>query len=343
MMITCCLIDHLAHSRQQRSKPMSLKRIPLDLIVANPNQPRQESFGIETGELQELADSIARQGLIQAITVRPIDANEAAATGLPAARFMIVAGERRWRAHKLLAEQGRKIKDGDAVVDSILANVRRMDVDQMDIAAIIENARRKDIKPVEEARAFKRMIDRGWSAEAIAKEVGLSQVFRVAERVQLLSLQPDYLKLLDAGQINETVGYYVSKLEPFQQDIVMSKIASGAVSGVPAIRAMCQALADGGAQADIFGSAAPKVAPKDIATVNQMEAKIIRIEQMVAAGWKDNECVTAVRVDKSRAVLMADKLAAIRKAIGLMERDLRATQGQAELSISTDTSASIAA
>lgn len=70
------------------------KRIPLSQVIPNPHQPRKH---FDPGSLRELADSIHMRGLMQAISVRPIDEG----------RFMIVGGERRWRAHCLLAEEGK--------------------------------------------------------------------------------------------------------------------------------------------------------------------------------------------------------------------------------------------
>jgi ParB-like chromosome segregation protein Spo0J len=89
---------------------MDLKRIPLDQIIPNPKQPRPpEEFDEQS--LNELADTIEAEGLKQPITVRPIDDGQGT--------LMIVFGERRWRAHRILREKG-KLPCG-----TILANIRR--------------------------------------------------------------------------------------------------------------------------------------------------------------------------------------------------------------------------
>src|SRR3712207_3967436 len=100
-----------------------LKRIPLEQVRPNADQPRKL---FEAGALQELAASIRNNGLMQPITVRPIQKDGTTV-------YEIVAGERRWRAHCLLKEQGQ-LPDG-----TILAHVRKMDEQQRDIEAIVEN------------------------------------------------------------------------------------------------------------------------------------------------------------------------------------------------------------
>lgn len=120
-------------------------RLHLAEIDTNPDQPRRH---IDEAALQELAASIERHGLIQPITVARTDSG----------RYMLVAGERRYRAHSLLGRE------------EILAVVTSGNVDEI---SLIENIQRQDLHPVEEAAAYARMMQKhGWTQEQLAQMVG---------------------------------------------------------------------------------------------------------------------------------------------------------------------------
>jgi ParB family transcriptional regulator, chromosome partitioning protein len=150
--------------------------IPLDQIEPNPEQPRKI---FEANALEELAASIEENGLLQPITV----------TELAPGRYQIVAGERRWRAHKLLAERGAK--------PFILAILREFDAEETAVAAIIENDQRVDVTPLEQARSYQRMVDEfGHDTQSLAVKIG-KPVFRIEERLRLLNLTEDCQFLLE--------------------------------------------------------------------------------------------------------------------------------------------------
>jgi len=138
--------------------------IAIDRIIPNPKQPRR-TFVEE--ELQELSESIRAKGVIQPILVRPDPAN--------ADMFEIIAGERRWRAARR------------AGLTAIPAVVRAMDDREMLEIAIIENVQRSDLNPVEEAEAYKSLIDRfGRTQESVATQVGKSRE-HVSNTLRLLN------------------------------------------------------------------------------------------------------------------------------------------------------------
>ena len=142
----------------------TIQRVPLALIYPNPKQPRKH---FDPGQLRELADSIDASGLAQPIQVRPDGAG----------KFMIVCGERRWRAHVLLERS-----EIDAIVSELTD-------DQLADRAIIENLQRVDISPIEEAHAFQARLDRGITASELATRLGVS-VKKIQIRVALLQLAP---------------------------------------------------------------------------------------------------------------------------------------------------------
>lgn len=289
-----------------------LSSIAIDAIDRNPDQPRQH---FDEDALWELAESIEQTGLLQPITVRP------AAKG----RYMIVAGERRWRAHKLLADNGRLDEP------SILCHVKKMTDDQMAIAAIIENLQRTDISPLEEADAFARLVASGMKIEDIAKRCG-APVFRIRWRLQLLNLTPDIRHLFETGNLDRQQAMELSRLLlPNDQHRVLRLINSGRLLGWKSVRQAVDAILENLSQADIFGDAAPAASDEEAATVNAMERKIEAVAAMVGKGWKDGECVIASKVNPDRANMMAAKLNAIQSAIRIMERQLRNTAAQASL------------
>jgi ParB family chromosome partitioning protein len=252
---------------------------------------------------------------MQPITVRPVKKG----------RFEIVAGERRFRAHQLLAEQGH-LPDG-----TILAHVRTMDDQQRNIEAIIENLSRADITPMEEARAFQLVLDTGMDAAELAAKLGINQAWRITDRVRLLNLSPENTTLFEGGNLSAEAVYEISRLDRHDdQAKIVRMIGRGQLTGYKAIRAAVAAILDGLSQTDIFADE-PRATEGEVETVNAMEAKVETVAKMVAAGFHENEVVVARKVAPDRARLMADKLGLIRKHCQQMETQLRMAAAQAEL------------
>lgn len=152
--------------------------IPLSLIVPNPDQPRR---AIEKESIEELAASIREHGVLQPIMVQP----------LPDGRYQLVAGERRWRAARL------------AGLTAVPAIVRQVSEEERLELAIVENVQREDIDAVEEAAAYRMLMERfGLTQEQVAQKVGKSRV-AVANTLRLLTLQQEILEGLQHGKITE--------------------------------------------------------------------------------------------------------------------------------------------
>lgn len=151
----------------------------VDLIQRGNYQPRR-LFDQEL--LQELADSIQAEGLIQPIIVRPL------ASGSDKG-FELVAGERRWRAAQL------------AGMAEIPAIIRDMPDKSVAAVSVIENIQRKDLNPLEEAAAFERLCDEfGMTHKAVAESVGRSRA-AVTNLMRLLELHDDVKKQVDRGEL----------------------------------------------------------------------------------------------------------------------------------------------
>ncbi|QEA38344.1 ParB/RepB/Spo0J family partition protein [Pistricoccus aurantiacus] len=154
-----------------------LERLPLSQLSRGKYQPRRD---IQPEALEELADSIRAQGVMQPIVVRPVGE----------ARYEIIAGERRWRAAQL------------AELDVIPAVIREVS-DQVALAlALIENIQRENLNPVEEAAALKRLLDEfSLTQQQVADTVGRSRA-QVANLLRLLSLDPEVQTLLERGDLD---------------------------------------------------------------------------------------------------------------------------------------------
>jgi ParB family chromosome partitioning protein len=157
-----------------------VEEVFVDQIEANPFQPRSN---FDQNALNELADSIREKGVIQPITVRKIKAE----------KYQIVAGERRWRASKLVG------------LKKIPAVIRNFDDQEMLEIALIENIQREDLDPVEEATAYKEMLNNFEITQAeLAKQVGKSRS-NVSNMIRLLKLADKVKNHLQRGTI--TIGH----------------------------------------------------------------------------------------------------------------------------------------
>jgi len=154
-----------------------LKEIDIDLIEPNNLQPRTR---FDDARLEELAQSIKANGIVQPLLVRKVG-------GL---RYQIVAGERRWRAAQR------------AGLQRIPAVVREVPDEKMLELALIENIQRQELNAIEEAYAYKRLIETlGLTQETVAQRVGRDRTF-VTNYLRLLRLPEDIQKLVEENQIS---------------------------------------------------------------------------------------------------------------------------------------------
>ncbi len=153
-----------------------VNEIDIDLIQPNPEQPRTR---FTESALDELTQSIAANGVVQPIVVRP-----------RGDRYEIVAGERRWRAAQR------------AGLRKIPAAVRDVSDDKLLELALIENIQRQELNPIEEANAFRKLIDNmGFTQEALATSVGKDRTL-IATSLRLLKLPEDIQTLIEDGKLS---------------------------------------------------------------------------------------------------------------------------------------------
>lgn len=154
-----------------------IEDVPLPLVSPNPFQPRR---AFDEAELEELANSVKTKGVLQPILVRKLGDGG----------YELIAGERRWRAAKL------------AGLKKIPAIVRpATDAEAMEMA-LIENLQRKDLNPVEAARAYQRLMKEfGLTQEAVARALGKERS-SIANTVRLLALQPEVQAWVEGDQLS---------------------------------------------------------------------------------------------------------------------------------------------
>jgi len=198
-------LDALLAGGNEAEPTHALQTIAIDRIRAGRFQPRTR---MDETALNELAESIREQGVMQPILVRPIEGG----------RFEIVAGERRWRA-----AQRAGLRDVPALVKNVPDNNALA-------MALIENIQREDLNPLEEAFGLKRLIDElGLTHEAAAKAVGRSRsaVTNLLRLTQLAKPAQDYLMngALEMGHARALLALSVA-----QQTATAARVVNGALS-----------------------------------------------------------------------------------------------------------------
>ncbi len=184
-----------------------VQKVPLYRIKANMNQPRKE-FRQEA--LEDLANSIKEKGIIQPIVVEKLENGD----------FSIIAGERRFRAATLA---------GLSEVP-IIIHQPSSDEDRLELA-LIENIQRADLTPMEEARAYRQLMDAySLTQEEVSKKVG-KQRSTVANALRLLKLSAEMQESIDMGEI--TAGHARAILQvvnPADQKILFNRIVTNGLS-----------------------------------------------------------------------------------------------------------------
>lgn len=184
-----------------------IEKIPVMYIHTSPMNPRK-TFDEE--KLEELAQNIEEQGLLQPITVRKISDEEThidEETGEVVSvepRYEIVCGERRFRAWNMLAKKSDKYNEIPCIV-------REMTDEQAFEAMITENLQRQDVDPVEEALAFSLLAENGKSVDDIAAKFGKSNRF-VLDRIKLNGLIPELKVLIKSDDLPLSGAIILSKL-----------------------------------------------------------------------------------------------------------------------------------
>ena len=173
-------------------------------IQKNPYQPRKE---FDREKLHELAQSIKENGVIQPIIVRQS----------PVIGYEILAGERRYRASLL------------AGLRSIPAVVKQLSDQEMMVQSIIENLQRENLNPIEEARAYESLVEKGFTHAEIADKMGKSRPY-ISNSIRLLSLPEQILSEVENGKLSQAHARSLVGLNKEQQDYFFQRIMEEDIS-----------------------------------------------------------------------------------------------------------------
>lgn len=174
-----------------------IEKIDINKIYANPNQPRKV---FDKESLNELAESIKIHGLIQPIIVNRMPDG-----------YMIIAGERRYRACKICG-----LTEVDAVVKDYTGK-------QVAEIAIIENLQREDLNPVEVARGIKKLMDEyGLTQEKVSERIGKSRS-AVANSIRILSLYPEVLEMVEKGKVSFGHAKILASITDYATQLILAK------------------------------------------------------------------------------------------------------------------------
>ena len=177
-----------------------LRELSLDMIVANPSQPRRR---FDEEALRELAGSMSEHGVLQPVLVRPLQDG----------KYQLVAGERRWRAAQL------------AGLQSIPALASRYDDCAALEVGLIENMAREDLNPVEKARTFSTLVHEfGLTREQIGRRVGCHKSV-VSNLTSLLKLSGEILELLERGELSTGHGLGLLRVKDLDARLPLARAA----------------------------------------------------------------------------------------------------------------------
>lgn len=181
------------------STTKGVEEISLSLIDVNRNQPRKN---FDATALNELADSIRVHGVIQPIIV--VQQGE---------RYIIVAGERRFRASKIV---------GLKTIPAVVKNYSSKEVKEI---ALIENIQREDLNPIEVARGMSELLKTyGWTQDVLAERLGKSRP-AITNSIRLLSLVPEVIKMVEEGKLSAGHARSLVVITNAEVQLRMAKVA----------------------------------------------------------------------------------------------------------------------
>ena len=197
-----------------RTATRNAGRVDIDRVIPDPDQPR-ESFAPES--LERLAQSLRDKGQLHPIHVRWSDSSE---------KWVIISGERRWRASRLAGLTTIECRFHDAVLTE--SEIREQQ--------LIENCLREDLQPLEEAKAFHALMDlNGWTGKRLAEALRISPT-RISRALALLKLPTDIQQHVAEGQLPTRTAYELTRIADenaqrrFAQQAMRGKLSSQAAA-----------------------------------------------------------------------------------------------------------------
>jgi len=198
-------LDALLGDVSVKEEKHHLQALPIEYMQRGKYQPRKD---INPEKLQELADSIKSQGIIQPIVVRQIAFQ----------KYEIIAGERRWRAAQLVG------------LSEVPVVIKEIDDRAAMAIALIENIQREDLNPLEEAESLKRLLDEfNMTHQLVAEAIGKSRT-TVTNLLRLIELHPEVKKLLLSNQLEMGHARALLSVEGIKQITLATKVVKEGLS-----------------------------------------------------------------------------------------------------------------
>jgi ParB family chromosome partitioning protein len=223
------------------NKSKNAVEVPVDKLQPDPDQPR-EDFDPES--LARLAESLKARGQLQPIRVRWDEGRGA---------YVIICGERRWRAAVMagMATMGAIVVEGEISPGELLA------------IQLVENCLREDLKPVEQSKAYRALMDRnGWSIRQLAAELALDHT-AVSRALKLLEMPESVQAQVERGDLPTWTAYEIAKVEDLaEQAELAARVVSEGLSRAETAEVVRQATGKGNKPARGKGRGASKVPRK---------------------------------------------------------------------------------
>lgn len=252
----------------------NIRLIPLDKIQPNPRQPRGDMDAVG---LEELAESIREQGVLQPILVRPLEGN--------IDRYELVAGERRWRA------------SGVAGLEKIPALVRNLTDGESLELAILENVQREDLNPVETAKGYDALIrEFDYSHKKVGRRVGKSRM-AVTNLLRLLRLPEPVLAWVANGSLTTGHARALLGLEEKPERLMQlaEEVAIQGLSVRETEALVRQERGDGDEQESHDGTTIPPSSKNPPPRGRQREPAIVEMESRLATTLGSKVTITQLR------------------------------------------------
>ncbi|TQE30929.1 ParB/RepB/Spo0J family partition protein [Streptomyces ipomoeae] len=281
-------------------------------IIPNPNQPRK--FFDEEAH-KELSASIRENGLLQPVVVRPVEGEEAP--------YMIVAGERRWRASK------------DAELATVPTRVLEdVSEEQAFVLSISENVNRADMTILEEAGAYADLAALGWNPKKIAGKFGKTET-HIKWRLGLLTLRPEVAEWVNEGKIKPNLAWHIAQLSAPNQIIAAMRYLKGDFDSEADASNFAQGLRMAEQQVSLVTEEAPNEEEKEKRekAKKQTKDKLAKVDEVLMplldelTKVKPEELATILGAELGRYVREIDRLA---NKVTLARRVLRQANGIAQ-------------
>lgn len=280
------------------TKPVEIEAqetsLAINLIFPNPDQPRKQ---FDQKALEELAGNIKQYGILQPLVVTR-----------RGKKFLLIAGERRWRASQLAGRKYvpvRVINADDSLVEEL---------------ALLENIMRRDLNLIEEARGYQALLDRGYTVETLAAKLGFKQPYRVTDRTQLLSLAGEFQDAVIKGILTPSQGFELSRLPRDQQQVVFRKIRDGQLNSYDKLRAFVSALVHIDQTMALFD--VPEITAAEKKALTSYEKMIEKCMEVVRKAYNDNDLVVLKKVTRGNIQINLDRLDLIVKGLAKIRKAL---------------------